>query len=213
MKPGYQWISILTIIMSIFYGCKFNTDQDADLPSDNVDPNCLTNKPTENSKEKLLDMALKISGKKLSAEERNRALRMLNLNEKDVIQGLAVFLEFSDGRYPSKLDTKTALTEAEALWRAKHGGISLDETTDKEKKKEAEEKIYDIFFASVFYGKLIRENKDVTYYGDKITVEDSSKVLMRWKISEDEYRVVFGNLTRKNVTADELAELEKLTLE
>jgi hypothetical protein len=169
---------------------------------------------TEQSKsEKLLDMALKISGKKLTSEERNRALRMLNLNEKDVIQGLGVFLELSDGRYPSKLDTKTALTEVEVLWRARHGGISLDETTDKEKKKQLEGKTSDIFFASAFYDKLIREKKDVAYYGDKIAVENSGKVLMRWKISGNRYRVVFGNLTTKTFTAEELAEFEKLTIE
>ncbi|MHC4112485.1 MAG: hypothetical protein ACYSUY_15550, partial [Planctomycetota bacterium] len=107
------------------------------------------------------------------------------------------------------LDPKVALKQAEALWRAKHGGVSPEKTTDKEKKKEAEEAIYDIFFASAFYDKLIREKKDVAYYGDKITVEDSDKVLMRWKISGGRYRVVFGNLTRKNVTAKELTELEK----
>jgi len=60
---------------------------------------------------------------------------------------------------------------------------------------------------------LIREKKDVAYYGDKITVEDSGKVLMRWKISKRRYRVVFCDLTRKSVTVEKLAELEKLTLE
>ncbi len=169
---------------------------------------------TEQSKsEKLLDKALELSGKELTSKERNRALRMLSLNEKDLIQGLTVFLELSDGRYPSKLDTKTALTEAETLWGAKHGEVSPDETTGKEKKKEDEETIHDIFFASAFYGKLIRENKDVAYYGDKVTVEDSGKVLMRWNISDEQYRVVFGNLTVKNVSAEGLAGLEKLTLE
>ncbi len=67
----------------------------------------------------------------------------------------------------------------------------------------------DIFFASAFYDKLVREKKDVAYYGDKITVEDSGKVLMRWKISDNEYRVIFADLTAENVSAEELAELEK----
>ena len=169
---------------------------------------------TEQSKsEKLLDKALELSGKKLTSEERNRALRMLSLNEKDLIQGLTVFLELSDGRYPRKLDTKTALTEAEALWGAKHEGVSPDETTGKAKEKGDKEIIYDIFFASAFYGKLMRENNDVAYYGDKVTVEDSGKVLMRWNISDEQYRVVFGDLAVKNVSAEGLSMLEKLTLE
>ena len=198
-------VSAILLVVSLpvlMYGCCEKTSSK------------MASSKTEQSKsKKLLDKALELSGKKLTPEEQSRALRMLNLNEKDVIQGLTVFLELSDGLYPSKLDTKTALMEAEALWRAKHGGVSPEKTTDKEKKKEAEEAIYDVFFASAFYDKLIREKKDVAYYGDKITVEDSDKVLMRWKISDDQYRVVFGNLTRKSVTAERLAELEKLTSE
>lgn len=164
-------------------------------------------------KNKLMDMALKISGKKLSTEERGLVSRIFNLNEQDVIKGLAVFLELSGGRYPTKLDTKTALTEIEALWRAKHGGVPLDKAEDKEKKKEGKKKVYDIFFASAFYDKLVREKKDVAYYGDKITVEDSGKVLMRWKISDDEYRAIFGDLTIKKIPAERLTDLEKPSLE
>jgi len=161
-------------------------------------------------RDKLLDMALKISGEKLPANRRGTVLRMLSLNEKDVIRGLGVWLELLDGGYPSSLDPKVAIKQASSLIAAKYGSRKQ---ANKEKKKEIEEKAYDIFFASAFYDKLIREKKDVAYYGDKITVEDSGKVLMRWKISDDRYRVVFGNLTRKSVTPGELAELEKLTLE
>ena len=153
---------------------------------------------------KLLEMALKISGAKLPPDKRGKVSRILDLSEKDVIRGLGVWLELLDGRYPDSLDPKASIKQADSLLKAKYGVSSTN-------KKEAEEKAYDIFFASAFYEKLIREKKDVAYYGDKITGEDSSKVLMRWKISDDQYRVVFGNLTRKSVTAERLAELEKLT--
>jgi len=72
------------------------------------------------------------------------------------------------------------------------------------------ENILSIQGACLFYGKLVKENKDVAYYGDKVTAQDVDKVLMRWKISDDEYRIIFGDLTTKDVTAQELAELEKL---
>ena len=196
----YVLAILLVVSLPVFmYGCGEKTSGKMASPQ------------TEQSKsEKLLDKALELSGKKVTPEERNIALRMLSLNEKNLIQGLTVFLEFSDGRYPSKLDTKTALTEVGTLWREKHGGISIDDTKNKDEKRQGQDKIYDIFFASAFYDKLVREKKDVAYYGDKITVEDSNKVLVQWKISDDKYRVVFGNLTRKTVTAEELAEPEKL---
>jgi len=36
---------------------------------------------------------------------------------------------------------------------------------------------------------------------------------MRWKISDDQYRVIFGDLTIENVSAEALAELESVQLE
>ena len=65
----------------------------------------------------------------------------------------------------------------------------------------------------MFYAELVKADKDVAYYGDEVTSDDVDVVLMRWKISDDEYRVIFGDLATENVTAEELAELETLTLE
>jgi hypothetical protein len=61
----------------------------------------------------------------------------------------------------------------------------------------------------MFHIKLVQERKEPVYYGDKITPDDANSVLLRWKISDTEYRVIFSDLTAKNVSADELAELEK----
>jgi hypothetical protein len=60
----------------------------------------------------------------------------------------------------------------------------------------------------LFYDELLRQGKDVAYYGDAVTAEDANAVLMRWRISEDQYRVIFGNLTTKDISATRLAELE-----
>ena len=207
MKLKNQWILVLTLITLTFCGCKSNTSADAALPAPGeVDSNAITNEYPDDDKEKLLDMALKISGKKLTSEERNRALRMFSLNEKDVIQGLTVFLELSGGRYPSALDPNTTIVECDSLLKAKYDRGEIN-------RKQAEQRGSDVFFAGVYYKRLVRLKKEPAYYGDKVTVEDSDKVLMRWKISDDQYRVVLGNLTRKSVTAEELAKLEKLTLE
>ncbi|MHC4474968.1 MAG: anti-sigma factor family protein [Planctomycetota bacterium] len=157
-------------------------------------------------KEKLLDKAIELSGAKLPPDKRGKLMRILSLNEKDVIRGLGVWLELLDGRYPKSLEPKMAIKQSEPLLRAKYGGIKQ---ANKEKEKEAKGKTFDIFFASAFYDKLVREKKDVRYYGDKVAVGDSDKVLMRWKLSRDKYRVIFGDLRRDSVTADKLAELEK----
>jgi hypothetical protein len=155
---------------------------------------------------KLLDTALALSGAKLEPDKRGPVMRILSLNEKDMIRGLGVWLELLDGRYPSNLEPKAAIKQADRLLGEKFGS---PDQSDKQKQELLKAKTYDVFFASTFYNKLVQEKKEPVYYGDKITVEDSGRILIRWKISNKNYRVVFGNLTSKSVTAQELAELEK----
>ena len=62
--------------------------------------------------------------------------------------------------------------------------------------------------AGMFYMQLVQENKAPAYYGDIITPEDADQVLMRWKVSDTEYRVIYGNLNAETVEAEVLAELE-----
>ena len=71
------------------------------------------------------------------------------------------------------------------------------------------ENILSIQGACLFYGKLIKENKDVAYYGDTVTAQDIEKVLMRWKISDQKYRVIFGDLSTQDVSYEELTQLEQ----
>jgi hypothetical protein len=74
------------------------------------------------------------------------------------------------------------------------------------------EKYPTIQAASMFYGKLLDEDqeqdRDIAYYGSTVTADDSEAVLMRWKLSNGQYRVIFGDLTVETVTAERLAELE-----
>ena len=201
MKPKYLGIFVLATTTSVFYSCKSSTTQDTLLPPEgNICPNSHTNQPTDNGKEKLLDMALKTSGRKVSAEERNTLIRMLSLSEDDLIRGLSVFAELSNGRYPSKLDTKSTLEETDGL-----GAEVLRDVPQKVKKQ----KVQDIFFAAAYHDKLVREQKNVAYYGDTVTVGDADAVLVRWKESKGRYRVIFGDLRTETIAAEELAKLEK----
>jgi hypothetical protein len=43
----------------------------------------------------------------------------------------------------------------------------------------------------------------------ELASKDTGKVLLRWKVSDKEYRVIFGDLHTQTVTAEKLAELEK----
>ena len=60
-----------------------------------------------------------------------------------------------------------------------------------------------------FYQKLVTDKKEPVYYGQTVGPDDTDAVLLRWKVSDDEYRIIFGDLSVGNVTAEELAALEQ----
>ena len=60
-----------------------------------------------------------------------------------------------------------------------------------------------------FYMMLVQDKKEPVYYGETVGPEDADAVLMRWKISDNEYRIIFGDLSVGNATAEELAALEQ----
>ena len=194
MKSRNYYIFFLIFIMVVFYGCKtksFESTASETIETINV------NSPYQKDKEELLDMALEISGETLEPDKRTLAIRMLSLNENDLIRGLAQWLILLDGKYPDMLEPKVAIKRAEKLYASKY------DTTIQDK-----EQTYDIFFASTFYDKLVHENKEVIYYGEKVAPKDKGKILIRWKIKKDKYRVIFGNLHAEDVSSEKLAELE-----
>jgi hypothetical protein len=64
-----------------------------------------------------------------------------------------------------------------------------------------------------FYVGLVQEKKDPAYYGKTVTPKDADKILVRWKLSDNEYRVIFGDLRTETVSPEKLAELEKFSLQ
>jgi hypothetical protein len=64
----------------------------------------------------------------------------------------------------------------------------------------------------IFYSKLVQEGNEPVYYGDKVSAEFGDSVLMRWKVADGKYRVIFGDLTVDTVIADELAALVAMPL-
>jgi len=61
---------------------------------------------------------------------------------------------------------------------------------------------------AMFYMTLVQEKKEPAYYGEVVTPTDADKVLLRWKASDNEYRIIFGDLHAETITPEKLAELE-----
>jgi outer membrane lipoprotein-sorting protein len=148
-------------------------------------------------------------------------VKMPNLNEETVIEGLKLIAEVS-GQYPKKLNLmdllqlffdlrEKGIKENKGLLDS---GMTLkEEMANPSTKAEHIKKGMDIFgtFQSLgmFYSTLVQENKEPIYYGELVGPDNPEAVLLRWKISEEKYRVIFGDLSTLDVTAERLAELEK----
>jgi len=63
------------------------------------------------------------------------------------------------------------------------------------------------------YEYLVQHGIDVAYYGDSIGQEDGDAVLMQWKLPDGKYRVIFGDLTESEVSAEELIKLQSQMLQ
>jgi len=127
---------------------------------------------------------------------------------KDLVESLRFFSEMADGRYPSSLTGMTVINEFVQIVRAK----PADQQPNDEEVKAMMGKIVNLQMIGMAYGTMVQDGNDPAYYGDKVTAEFPHAVLVRWKISDDVYRVILGDLSIKDVTPKKLAELEALPL-
>ena len=128
-------------------------------------------------------------------------------DEEKAILGLKAFAEVTQGSYPSNLDMPYVLIDGANAIRRQLG----DDAWLGSRKEQAEilwRRVICCKSTCLFYDELLRQDKDTAYFGDTVTAKDSDAVLMRWEISDNQYRVIFGNLTTKDISAAQLAELE-----
>jgi hypothetical protein len=143
-----------------------------------------------------------------------------HITEENALQGLKVLVELL-GKYPENIyhivpenindDTPTVLRLAEqsetpAALRLKE---EIKGLTDDEINNKLVDFLMPIRGLGRFYRWLEFDKKDPAYYGKTVTPKDADKVLLRWKVSDKEYRVIFGDLHTQTVTAEALAGLEK----
>jgi len=126
----------------------------------------------------------------------------IDMSEEVAIEGFRNFASFTGGQYPSSMVLLIAGKEIVDAWQA---SINWEQ---RPASKEEQQQIHSIQSTFFFHVALDKENKDVAYYGEKVTADDADAVLMRWEVSDDEYRVIFGNLTVENISVEQLAELE-----
>jgi hypothetical protein len=119
----------------------------------------------------------------------------MEMDEDHCIEALREYARVID-RYPSTLAYQQLTPE---MWKIMGRKVLS---------REVLPVVHQIRGACEFYGKLVQEERDVLYLGDRVAPGESNRILMRWKNREDSYRVVFGDLRTDTVSGSELLDLE-----
>jgi hypothetical protein len=120
----------------------------------------------------------------------------LAVDEDHALAGLRLFADVV-GRYPTSLAYESLKVE---LWQSPGA-----------RRRDVAAMVVDMFrirLASTFYGSLVRDRKDVVYFGHRTRPGDGDRVLLRWRLADDSYRVVFGDLRTADVDGARLLDLE-----
>jgi hypothetical protein len=132
--------------------------------------------------------------------------------EENAIKGLKLYADLS-GHYPKNPNWTSYYqwsafekSDTSAAQRLKE---EIKGLTEEKKANRLRDALLPLHGIGIFYAQLVRKAKDPAYYGETVTPKDADKVLLRSKVSDNEYRVIFGDLHIETVTSEKLAELEK----
>ncbi|MBN2455384.1 MAG: hypothetical protein JXB29_02415 [Sedimentisphaerales bacterium] len=139
-------------------------------------------------------------------------MKMPSMTEEAAIDGLKFFAEMS-GQYPKKLNLMSLMQEFAAIEKNPTDSAlkvkeEMDRIPEEERMKKTMEMMRPVQSLGMFYMTLVQDRKEPAYYGEFVGPNDTDMVLMRWKVSDNEYRVIFGDLTVENVSLEQLKELE-----
>lgn len=167
-----------------------------------------------------------VEGLKLFAEMTGRYPKKLNML--DVAQEIAAFNEIlmeelkkleeemGDTTKMTKEELRNAVmkkTESTFLKKLMEDMGGTTEMTNEEIRNTVMKKTMEIMrplqSIGFFYMTLVADKKEPVYYGESVGPDDADMVLLKWKVSDNHYRVIFGDLTAEDLTAEQWKELEK----
>jgi len=133
--------------------------------------------------------------------------------EQGAIEGLRFCVEFT-GTYPKRIDLGGLMDLMQSFMSSQTPTAKKFQQEAAQMKSQEEQTAKTMEIArpiqslTMFYVILSQQQKEPAYYGDIVTPGDIAQVLMRWKVSDNEYRVIFADLHADTVTAEQLAQLE-----
>lgn len=134
-------------------------------------------------------------------------MKVPEITEEAAIEGLKTFADLT-GRYPKKANMMDLMQEITSVMTDKMMKDKNQDMTQTERVTEMMKTISPVQSIALLHMTLVQDQKEPAYYGETVEPGDVEAVLLRWKINDSEYRVIFGDLKAADVSADELSKLE-----
>lgn len=135
-------------------------------------------------------------------------MKMPEMTEEAAIEGLKIFADLC-GHYPKQANMMDVMQEITAVMFKQVPKERPGDMTETEVVTKFMETMRPVQSFALLYMTLVQDKKEPVYHGESVGPEDVGAVLMRWKTTQNEYRVIFGDLSARTVTGEQLAELEK----
>jgi hypothetical protein len=119
-----------------------------------------------------------------------------------ITEALKVYAEASGGHYPGEktIGISPTINNFQSL-------LGLTKWPGKgDPNSEKMEKVFNGFEQS---GQILDHRPEAIYFGKTVGPGDTAKILMRWKLDDGRYEVIFGDLRSETVTAERLHALEE----
>jgi len=117
-------------------------------------------------------------------------------DEQHTIEALRIYSRLTKGRFPSTLAMETALEEVKSNFR--QGESRFRDLED----------AWNIYSAGKFFQQLLRDGKEPVYFGNLVRSGEADRVLLRWSVGPDRFRVIMGDLSIKELNSSELLKAE-----
>jgi hypothetical protein len=122
-----------------------------------------------------------------------------------ITEGLKLYGKHSGGHYPRVKMLYGDVTRDELV---KLSGAPYPPRTKEDLNDPRVTMINDATWGFSHINSILRDNADSAYHGKTVGPEDKDKVLLRWKLDDGTYEVIYGDLRSEAVPAGRLRTLE-----
>jgi len=119
-------------------------------------------------------------------------------------EALKLFAELSGGHYPR---VKMIYGDVTRDQMREMAGFK-EHVTMEQRRGKMFKRIQDATWGLATINTILRDNSDAAYHGREVGPKDKDRVLLRWKLDDGQYQVIYGDLRSESVNEESLRTLE-----